>query len=69
METNRFPYDDGRFGCCEPVARKTQRDRRVEGLATAGLDTPLHIRQEGWRRDAHTDSGRERICSRYGLPL
>ena len=47
METNPLLYDDGRFGCCEPVARKNQRGRWVEGLAIAGVDTPLHIRQKG----------------------
>ena len=46
METNRLLYDDGRSGCCELVARKSQRGRRVEGLASAGPDTPLHMRQE-----------------------
>ena len=46
METNRLLYDDGLIGCCEPVARKTQSGRWVEGLATAGQATPLHMWHE-----------------------
>ena len=46
METGRLLYDDGSAVPCRPAAEKTQRGRRVAGLAAGCLDARLHKRQE-----------------------
>ena len=46
METSRLRYDDGASGPHSSIAGKSQCGRWVAGLAAAGLDTRLHMRQE-----------------------
>ena len=48
METSRLRYDDRPSERFRAPDRKTQQRRRVAGLAAAGLDARLHIRQEGY---------------------
>ena len=45
METSRLRYDDGPSGPHSSIAGKSQCGRRVAGLAAAGMDTRLHMRQ------------------------
>ena len=45
MDSSRLRYDDRRSERWRAADRKMQRGRRVAGLAAAGLDARLHIRQ------------------------
>ena len=47
METSQLRYDDGASGPHSSIAGKSQYGRWVAGLAAAGLDTRLHMWQEG----------------------
>ena len=46
MDTERLLYDDGHSGCRRRTDRKTQRGRRVSGLAPAYLDAQSLIGKE-----------------------
>ena len=46
VESDRIRYDDRPSERFRAVDRKTRKGRRVAGLASAGLDTRLHLRQE-----------------------
>ena len=53
MDTERLLYDDGHSGCRRRGDRKTQRGRRVSGLAPADFDAQSHMRQESRGRGSN----------------